>query len=676
MRRSFIVLAMLLVFAVLASAAPGAGKQTGTIYNAVKINDVMCGYSTTDTSRTGDGKLAIEDKILVMLSALGSRFNTEVEILMHADPLTGQVSYYKSHVKQGPNELSSEITVKGDTAYCTSSLAPNEIRVYLPPGALIENSFFFPHITRDFVEGKADEMDYEILDMRELEVQPWTFSKAGTETVLLDGRKYDAIIIKKQNNKTMLQISMWIDPETGEALKLELPNNRIIYLADKSVVKKIEVANLDESIASKVDVSIADIKGITYMKVKAKIKPTGLVVTPENLSVPGQKFTGTVTENLIEGIFEIEHPMYDGADAPPFPPDFSGVESLKEHIEADDIIESDDPVLIEQARKITDGSKDSWEAAVRIAQWVSDEITYAIPGGMTARKTYDTRAGECGAHSLIVTGLCRAVGIPARVIWGCMYIPNFGGAFGQHGWNEIYMGDKVGWVPIDATATEVDFVDSGHIRVGSYSSFSTALNPIEMEVLDYRVGSGEEGEAADAADAKYDAYVGDYLSPDGTRTFKVFVQHGSLTLDIPQQMALAMSDPDDEGRWICTLTNNLYLTFAMGEDGRAREMHIHEIVLMNRRSDPESTEGVPEEYVPYLGEYFFGAAQAMFSVRYEEDRLAIYNPLEDDMIGLQDPDEKGGWLDEYNKNTVYFVKDSDQKVAALKIDSKNIFPRK
>ena len=43
------------------------------------------------------------------------------------------------------------------------------------------------------------------------------------------------------------------------------------------------------------------------MKVRAKIEPTGLQVTPESLNVPGQKFAGTVEENLVEGVFEIEH---------------------------------------------------------------------------------------------------------------------------------------------------------------------------------------------------------------------------------------------------------------------------------------------------------------------------------------------------------------------------------
>jgi len=145
-------------------------------------------------------------------------------------------------------------------------------------------------------------------------------------------------------------------------------------------------------------------------------------------------------------------------------------------------------VLIVKALEITAGAKDSWEAACRLSRWVAQNISYAIPGGMTARKTYDLKAGECGAHAMLLAAFCRALGIPARVVWGCMYVPNYGGAFGQHGWNEIYMG-QAGWIPVDATASEIDYVDSGHIRIGVYQSPVTALNPRKMEVLDYQAGA-------------------------------------------------------------------------------------------------------------------------------------------------------------------------------------------
>ena len=177
------------------------------------------------------------------------------------------------------------------------------------------------------------------------------------------------------------------------------------------------------------------------MKLQVKIEPTGAVLTAADLNVPGQKFSGTVKDNLIEGIFEIEHARYDGKGAPPFPPSFAADPALGKYLRPDSFIESDDPVLVKQRRRRSPPApRDSWQAAVRLSRWVAENIGYAIPGGGTARKTYDIRAGECGAHSMLLAAFCRAVGIPARVVFGAMYVPNFGGGFGQHGWNEIYMG--------------------------------------------------------------------------------------------------------------------------------------------------------------------------------------------------------------------------------------------
>jgi hypothetical protein len=41
------------------------------------------------------------------------------------------------------------------------------------------------------------------------------------------------------------------------------------------------------------------------MKVKATIESAGEWITAESLNFPGQKFEGTVNNNLVEGIFEL-----------------------------------------------------------------------------------------------------------------------------------------------------------------------------------------------------------------------------------------------------------------------------------------------------------------------------------------------------------------------------------
>lgn len=348
---------------------------------------------------------------------------------------------------------------------------------------------------------------------------------------------------------------------------------------------------------------------------------------------------------------------------------------MGEYLEAQEFIESDDPVLAEKARELTEGSQDAWEAAVRLSQWVAENIGYAIPGGGSARKTYDIRAGECGAHSFLLAAFCRSVGIPARVVWGCMYVTNRGGSFGQHVWNEIYMGDA-GWIPVDATVMETRYVDSGHIRFGEYQSLTTAFNPHEMEILDYRVGSGEVAEDEDAVRRRYEAYVGAYEGPREGVDFKVFIQDGNLTVDIPGQVALPFNEPDEDGIWLCKLSPRLYLEFEGDDDGEADVMILHEIVTMPRKADPEEMdEAVPEQLRPYLGKYLFPQAQAEFTVLYHEGGLAVHDPLENATVRLQPPDESGGWLDEYGKNTIHFDIDGEGNVTALKIDAANRFER-
>jgi transglutaminase-like putative cysteine protease len=412
------------------------------------------------------------------------------------------------------------------------------------------------------------------------------------------------------------------------------------------------------------------------MKVRATIEPAGLWVTSDVLNVPGQTFTGTVEDNLIEGTFEIEHRRYDGSDAPPYPPDFTEDESLTEYLEPGDLCESDDPVLVAKARDIAEGSSDSWEAACRLSRWVSENISYAIPGGMTARNTFDTGSGECGAHSLLLAAFCRAVGIPARVVWGCMYIPNFGGSFGQHGWNEIYMG-SAGWIPVDATAAEIDYIDSGHIRIGVLESMTTFLNPGEMEVLDYRAGSLKMGDVEEAVPAEYEPFVGEYTSVGEDRSvLKAFVQGGRLAVDIPEKVILALEDPDEDGLWFCTLTRDLYFVFNEDDSGRAVEMEIHELISMPKQSGPEEMdEAAPEEMRPYLGEYIFPPLQARFTVLYKEGSLAIDDPLEKRVVKLKAPDENGRWLDEFDKNTISFELDDDGAVTAMRVDAVSRFTR-
>lgn len=231
-------------------------------------------------------------------------------------------------------------------------------------------------------------------------------------------------------------------------------------------------------------------------------------------------------------------------------------------------------------------------------------------------------------------------------------------------------------MPVDATAFEIDYVDSGHVRIGIYQSPVTALNPKKMEILDYRVGSGQLAETEQELLEKYGAYVGEYVHPANNDVFKVFIQDGSLTVEIPGKVVLSLNDPDEEELWYSKLSNRLYFIFKKDDSGEITEMELHELIPLPKKSAPaEIDENVPEEFRPYLGSYVFAALQAEFTVRYKDGSLAVDDPLAKITVGLQAPDEEGRWLDEFNKNTIFFELDDEGNVTSMIIDSIDKFRR-
>jgi len=667
--RKFLALLPLLILA----AAPAGAEE---YYYGIEIAGVVCGYSRIETSRIEDeGRelILLEQTYTIRLSALGSSFDSKMKFTYHIDPETGNFVYHDSDIHQGDIHLSSEVRVEGDTARFFSTLDDERSAVYLPQGTVLENTLYFPHLKRDFVDAGLLEKTYSVYEVREAKIHDVTYKKAGTERMELAGRDYDAVIIDMFDNDSGTKATFWIDRGTGMILKTRAMRDRFSFLADKSIVKKIEVASLDGNIMADAGVNITDYHGITYMKVRAKLEPMGARPTPESLNVPGQKFDGTVTDNLIDGVFTIEHPEYDGRDAPPFPPDFSGDPSLSEYLKSTNFVAADDPVLTQKASEITEGSKDSWEAAKRLSLWVAENIDYAIPGGGTPRKVYDIKAGECGGHSLLLASFCRSVGIPARVVWGCMYVS--GGRFGQHAWNEIYMG-KSGWIPVDATAFETDYVDSGHLRISEWISSTIAYGPREMKVLDHHVRGDEETGGMAGTAGKYAPYVGKYRNTRGGSTVTALERDGALAVEIPGTAVFPLQDPGEDGRWKSMIGHRIHFEFDIGESGRAVEMRLVQLIPMPRNAGQEETGGdVPQEFRPYVGKYRLVQVNADFTVFYRDGGLAVHDPTDDTDVGLKPAGRDGIWIDEFGRNNIEFEKDPDGRVTSMVIHSMNRFVR-
>lgn len=672
MRRLFWAWVALLLTCVYPSGSAEDGSKVNTSVYAIEINGIVCGYSEVSLEPSSAKGQVLKQRVHANLAALGSSFDSDVVLTYHLDG-TGGFTYHDSKIDQGDTHLRSVVTFDGDSAvfdYGEGSLT----RVQLPPGTLLENTTLFPHLVRDFVEGGMREQTYRYLEVRDAAVQTKTYSLVERVPLELGGNTYDAVGFEQLNKDTGMRAKIWIDAATGRLLRAEVPGNRVSYLADRSVKKRLAVGNLDDNILARANRSIGDFQAITYMKVKVEAHPSGAWVTVEELNVPGQRFVGTVEENRIQGVFEIAHPRYDRRGVPPYPPDFASESSLRKFLEPDDFMESDDPVLAEKAAEIAGGSQDSWEAVTRLSRWVARNIGYAIPGGVTARKTYEIRAGECGAHSFLTAAFCRSVGIPARVVWGAMYVPSRGGMFGQHAWNEVYMGEA-GWIPIDSTVSELDHLDSGHIRLSEYKSTMTALNPVHFEILEHRVGQAQPLAREDPG-GSLSRYVGSYRHSGSGQEVRAETQGSTLVLNIVGKSMIALNPPNPDGIWVSKMTDSLYCTFSEDSGGEVGELILHQLIRMPRSDEAlEDVDAVPEELRPYCGKFILRQVNAEFSVLYDRGQLAVNDPMAKKIVHLKPLGDAGRWIDEFDKNQVYFEKDDQGKISHLVIDSTNRFKR-
>ncbi len=129
--------------------------------------------------------------------------------------------------------------------------------------------------------------------------------------------------------------------------------------------------------------------------------------------------------------------------------------------------------------KITGSLEDPWEKALAIGRWVNSEIGKSMRECFSALQVLQTGEGECQSHSLLTVSLCRAAGLPARFVYGVVYLPDRG-AYGFHTWVQVHVGD---WVPIDPTLGNFPAgVDHLTLAVGGYQD--------QFRLFPYIMGQG------------------------------------------------------------------------------------------------------------------------------------------------------------------------------------------
>ena len=185
-------------------------------------------------------------------------------------------------------------------------------------------------------------------------------------------------------------------------------------------------------------------KSITY-----RLRPTEKEAKLELLKGPSQRVVRNADGTVSVTVAPAAAPA--GAALPYKGKDGEARKALK----PSHYLQCDEKEIVALARKAVAGAKDAAKAAQRIEKFVGEYINdkNLSVGYATALEVARSRQGDCSEHAALAAAMCRAVGLPAQMVTGLVYVERVGtqrDVFAPHAWFRAYVGGK--WIDYDAAA--------------------------------------------------------------------------------------------------------------------------------------------------------------------------------------------------------------------------------
>ncbi|MEZ6100068.1 MAG: transglutaminase-like domain-containing protein [Pirellulaceae bacterium] len=157
---------------------------------------------------------------------------------------------------------------------------------------------------------------------------------------------------------------------------------------------------------------------------------------------------------------------------------------IEQDIAANRWIQSSDPSIRQFAGTATGGATEpnSMLQAMRRHVFHSLRKVDFSQTFASAVEVVRSREGDCSEHAVLLAAICRAQGLPARVVVGMIYDDLIRG-FVYHTWNEVWVGGR--WVPVDATERN-DPPSVGHLKIthsNLHGGWDTSLVAPVMRVV-------------------------------------------------------------------------------------------------------------------------------------------------------------------------------------------------
>jgi len=293
----------------------------------------------------------------------------------------------------------------------------------------------------------------QIFDPATLSNAPMTVTVGERELIRLSGLPLP--VFRLQLQFAGLTATSWIT-DTGEVVREESALGMLVVKEPPDVAQRMAV-----SARARTDlIQAAAIAPAMKYRLDDPRTVRRIVLTLTGAELPQGDLDGAgqTASPLANGEQTIE--IRDARDLPYGAPD----PDSGRYLAAEPLLESDAPEIIAEAQAAIRGATNPRAQAERLVRHVNALLdkkpTVSIP---SAKEVLRTKIGDCNEHTALLVAMARAIGIPARIAVGLVYL---NGAFFYHAWPEVYLRGPGGaqWLPVDPTLNQFP-ADATHLRV-------------------------------------------------------------------------------------------------------------------------------------------------------------------------------------------------------------------
>jgi hypothetical protein len=468
-----------------------AAQPTRETWDALYIQGGKIGHAHTAETPVveNDRKLVkLEGEVRMTLKRFGRSFSQRISYTSFETP-DGDVVRVESTIKIGPNPIQVRGRVVGDKLHLEVTTRGKTQQSTIPWSKDYRGFFWAEQIVRREMLKPGETRTYQSLAPVFNQVATTTLTaKHFAKTTLLNGEVelLQVSTLIKLPGGGKIESTMWVD-RTGEVRKVTVPLMRQeTFRTTRSVaLSKVDDMKFDLGADATIRISKPIKAAHSTKTVRYRVRLEGGDPSATFLSGPSQSVK-SIDKNTVEITVRAVRP---GGDAP------KGRSVKDADRKPNNLIQSDDALVMALATRVAPDETDSWKLAVALETFVHRAIKKKdfSTAFATAAEVAEKLSGDCTEHAVLLAALARARGIPARVAIGLVYMQSQQ-RFGYHMWTEVHV--KGRWIPLDATlgqggigAGHLKLADSNMKGASGLSSFlpvAQVLGRLKIEVIDVK----------------------------------------------------------------------------------------------------------------------------------------------------------------------------------------------